>query len=82
VGVKTSEEVLWLLLMLRWENVGVPDGASCMLDGRPAINSQIARMAYILRKLGAGADEGRFQTVAVHTRRQDGKPPAARSTAL
>ncbi len=73
MGVKTSEECLWLALMLRWENAGVPDQASCTLDGKPAINSQIERMAYILRKLGAGADEGRFQTLAVHTRRLDGR---------
>jgi hypothetical protein len=30
-------------------------------------------MAYILRKLGAGAEEGRFKTLSVHTRRQDGR---------
>jgi hypothetical protein len=63
MGVKTSEELLWLALMLRWENAGVPDGDSCTLDGKPAINSQIERMAYILKKLGAGADEGRFRTL-------------------
>jgi hypothetical protein len=72
MGVKTSEEVLWLALMLRWENAGVTEGDPCTLDGKPAINSQIERMAYILRKIGAGADEGRFQTLSVHTRRQDG----------
>jgi hypothetical protein len=71
MGVKTSEECFWLALMLRWENVGVSDGGSCTLDGKPAINSQIRRMAYILRKLGAGA-EGRFRTLSVHNRRQDG----------
>ncbi len=71
MGVKTREEVLWLALMLRWENVGVPDGVSCTLDGEPAINSQIERMAYVLRKLGIGADV--FRTLAVHTRRQDGR---------
>ena len=70
MGVKTSEEVLWLALMLRWENVGVPDRDPCTLDGKPAINSQIERMAYILRKLG---DEGQFQTLCVHTRRADGR---------
>jgi hypothetical protein len=59
--------------MLRWENADVPDGASCTLDGKPAINSQIERMAYILRKLGAGDGDGRFQTLAVHTRRRDGR---------
>lgn len=75
MGVKTSEELLYLALMLRWENVQnarVPDGDRCTLDGEPAINSQIERMAYILRKIGAGADEGRFQTLRVHTPRQDG----------
>jgi hypothetical protein len=41
MGVKTSEEVLWLALMLRWENAKVLDQASCTLDGKPAINSQI-----------------------------------------
>jgi hypothetical protein len=73
MGVKTSVEFLWLALMLRWENADVPDQASCTLDGKPAINSQIERMAYILRKLGVGADEGRFQTLGVHTRRLDGR---------
>ena len=72
MGVKTREELLWLALMLRWENAGVPDGVFCTLDGEPAINSQIERMAYVLRKLGTGADGGRFQTLAVHTPRQDG----------
>jgi hypothetical protein len=46
MGVKTSVEFLWLALMLRWENADVPDQASCTLDGKPAINSQIERMAY------------------------------------
>ena len=46
MGVKTCEELLWLALMLRWENAGAPDGVSCTLDGEPAINSQIERMAY------------------------------------
>ncbi len=72
MGVKTSEELLWLALMLRWEKAGVPNHDHCTLDGKPAINSQKERMAYILRKLGAGADEGRFRTLSVHTRRQDG----------
>jgi hypothetical protein len=72
-GVKTPEEVLWLMLMLRWENARVPDLASCTLDGKPIFNSQIQRMTYILRKIGAGIDEGRFRTLSVHTRRQDGR---------
>jgi hypothetical protein len=72
MGVKSPEEVLYVALMLRWENVGVPDRASCTLDGEPAINSQIERMAYVLGKLGASTDGGRFQTLAVHTRRDDG----------
>jgi len=72
MGVKTCEELLWLALMLRWENAGVTDGVSCTLDGEPAKNSQIERMAYVLRKLSTSADGGRFQTLAVHTRRQDG----------
>lgn len=72
MGVKTSVELLWLALMLRWQKAGVSDQDHCTLDGKPAINSQIERMAYILRKLGAGADEGRFRTLSVHTRRQDG----------
>jgi hypothetical protein len=72
-GVKTPEEALWLMLMLRWENASVPDLASCTLDGKPILNSQIQRMTYILRKIGAGIDEGRFRTLSVHTRRQDGR---------
>jgi hypothetical protein len=73
MGVKTSEECLYLALMLRWENVGVADSASCTAGGKTAINSQIERLAYILRKIGPGADEGRFQTLSLNTRRQDGR---------
>jgi hypothetical protein len=59
--------------MLRWENAGVPNGSSFMLDGKQAENSQIERMAYALRKVGTGTDGALFQKLAVHTRRQDGR---------
>ena len=44
-----------------------------LLDGESARNTQITRMAYILRKIAAGQVERTYQLLSRHSRRKDGK---------
>jgi len=73
VGFKEPVECLYLALMLRWERKAPPDGHQGMLDGKPARNTQIARMANVLKKIGAGDERRIYPTLASHTIRRDGR---------
>jgi len=66
-------EILYLSLMLRWQRDAPPDQHEGLLDGKPERNTQISRMAYVLRKVAAGNVEHTFQTLARYTRRNDGR---------
>jgi len=44
-----------------------------VLDGETASNTQITRMAYILKKIAAGQEERTYQLLSRHSRRNDGK---------
>jgi len=71
---KNSVEYLYFALMLRWEENAPPDKHEGLLDGEPARNTQITRMAYIVRKIAAGRYEERtYQVMARHSRRNDGR---------
>jgi hypothetical protein len=66
-------ELLYLALMLRWERTAPPDQHQGSLDGLPVRNTQIARMADLLRKIGAGESERVFRSLARYARRNDGR---------
>lgn len=73
MGIKNSVEYLYLALMLRWEKSAPPDRCEGSLDGETARNTQITRMAYILKKIAAGQEERTYQLLSRHSRRNDGK---------
>jgi len=73
MGIKNTVEYLYLALMLKWEKSAPPDRHQGSLDGEPAKNTQITRMAYILRKIAAGQEERTYQLLCRHSRRNDGK---------
>ncbi|WP_306476571.1 hypothetical protein [Methyloversatilis sp.] len=73
MGIKNSVEYLYLTLMLRWEENAPPDKHEGLLDGASARNTQITRMAYILRKIAAGQEDHTYQLLSRHTRRNDGR---------
>lgn len=73
MGIKNTVEYLYLALMLRWEKSAPPDRHEGQLDDKPARNTQITRMAYILRKIAAGQEERTYQLLSRHSRRNDGK---------
>ncbi len=69
-------EVLYLVLMLRWERSAPPEQHEGLLDGTPVINCQKSRMAYLLQKVAAGTQrhiDDTFQTLARFSRRGDGR---------
>ena len=73
IGFKQPVEGLYLALMLRWEENAPPDGRWGDLDGKPACNSQKARMADLLRKIGVGDERRVFPVLARYSCRQDGR---------
>lgn len=72
VYIKNTVELLYLALMIRWERSAPPDGQKGNLDGKGVINSQTARLAYILSKIAAGSEARDYQILARYTRRRDG----------
>jgi len=73
MGIKNTVEYLYLALMLRWEKDAPPDRHQGLLDGEIARNTQIARMAYILKKIAAGQEERAYKLLCLNSRRDDGK---------
>ena len=72
MGIKNTVEYLYLALMLRWEKSAPRDGHKSILDDEPARNTQITRMAYILKKIAAGQEDRTYQLLSQHSRRKDG----------
>ena len=66
-------EILYLYFMLRWERSAPPDQHKGYLDGAEERNSQISRMAYIVKKIAVGAEERVFNLLAMHSSRADGR---------
>ena len=73
MGIKNTVEYLYLVLMLRWAKSAPPDRHEGLLDNESARNTQITRMAYILRKIAAGQEERTYQLLSRHSRRNDGR---------
>lgn len=72
MGIKNTVEYLYLTLMARWENSAPPDRHQGYLDGEPERNTQITRLAYIIRKIAAGQSDKVYSALSVGSRRQDG----------
>jgi Rad3-related DNA helicase len=66
-------EVLYLVLMSRWEKTAPPDGHQGLLDDETARNTQVARLVYLLQKIAVPREEETFQKLAQYTRRNDGE---------
>lgn len=81
IYIKSTVELLYLALMIRWERTASPDGHKGNLDGKEVINSQTARLAYILIKIAAGNEERDYQKLAQHTRRRDGHSRVSKNDA-
>jgi len=74
-------ELVYLSLMLRWERTAPPDRSGGLLDGKPARNTQTARLAYVLQKVAVGLREEPFATLARYSRRKDGESSVSRNPA-
>jgi len=74
---------LYMALMLRWGKSAPPDKHEGLLDGKLARNTQITRMAYILRKIATiEKSEGRciYQFISKQTVRRDGNSYISKET--
>ena len=58
--------------MWRWELNAPPNRHQAPLDGVPTRNTQITRLAYVLRNVGLGVKERVYSKLARFTRRNDG----------
>ena len=67
-----SVEILYLSLMLRWERTAPPDRHKGIQEGVAKINSQTARLAYVIKLLALGVEDKVFGTFERYTRRNDG----------
>jgi hypothetical protein len=66
--IKDPVEVLYLTGMLQWERTAPLDGRHGFLGDQPAQNTQISRMAYVLRLIPDGSAEHAFSDVGhAHT---------------
>ena len=66
-------EILYLSLMYQWQESAPRDQHRGFLDGVPERNTQKARLAFLIKKIAAGAEERTFTTLARYTRRDDGE---------
>lgn len=75
-------EVLYLSLMHRWERTAPADKHHGYLDGQPTLNTQTARLKYVLEKIAAGSTETTervYSTLARYSRRNDGESYVSRN---
>lgn len=70
--ISDTVELLYLALMHRWETTAPPDRHEAFLDGEPARNTQITRLAYVLDKIAVPREDDVYSTLARYTRRNDG----------
>ena len=63
--LKDPVEILFLGLLLRWENTAPPDKTQGFLDDNPERNTQMSRMAYVLNKVGTGVEDKYFLKLSV-----------------
>ncbi len=80
MGIKNTVEYLYLGLMLDWEKSAPLDKHEGLLDGKPTRNTQISRMAYILKMIALGQEERTYQFLSRHSRRNDAKSYVSRDS--
>jgi hypothetical protein len=77
--VRDPVECLYLSLMHRWQEAAPPDHHMGLLDGEPAENCQITRLAYVLMKVAVGQVHQTFSTLEQLTVRRDGRSHISRN---
>ena len=66
-------EIMYLSLMSRWMRTAPPDRHKGEKGGKRIRNTQIERLAFVLRNIGVGPRaEQTYSTIALHSRRSDG----------
>ena len=65
-------EFIYLNYMYTWQSTAPGDRKHGTLDGMPEINSQVARLAHVLNKFGAGQSKKIFSKLESLTERRDG----------
>lgn len=70
--IKDPVEILYLCLMYRWQKTAPPDRHYGTLDESPEQNSQVARLAYVLKKIAIGQIDRFFGELGKLTSRKDG----------
>jgi len=68
---KSTVEIFYMAMMLRWERTAPEDGKQGLLDGVDERNTQISRMVYILRKIAAGQEDKVYKTLSIRSARKD-----------
>lgn len=71
-------ECLYLSLMQRWQTTAPLDGHVGLLDGEPEENSQVARLAYVLKKIAIGQVDEAFARLERLTIKRDGSTHISR----
>lgn len=70
---RNTTEYWYYSLMRRWENTAPRNLRHGYLDGSDAVNSQIERLMFILRKISVGNTDRVMNCLSVCTRRNDGR---------
>jgi len=73
-------ECLYLSLMHRWQTTAPPDHHTGRLDGEPEENSQVARLAYVLKKIAVGQVDETFASLEKLTLKRDGSSHISKDT--
>lgn len=71
--LKDTVEIWYLALMLRWEQKASPDRHEGLLGGKPARNTQVARMVYVLNMIATGQVDRTYKRLSQRMQRGDGK---------
>ena len=69
---RNPEEYLYLAVLERWERTAPSDGHDGVFDGKPASNTQTARIVKVLRML-TGLHDLELKKLQRHTERRDGR---------
>lgn len=78
--IANTVEILYVVLMQRWQKSAPQDHRYGVLDGVRTCNSQIERLAFILRKIAAGNEQRVYSSLEAHCRRTDGESYVSRNS--
>ncbi len=69
VSFKTAMEMLYIMLLGKWEETAPLPGKFGLFNGIHLKNSQQARLQYLLKSIGVNNPEKTYSTLAVKTRK-------------